>query len=104
MKQDGFVHLLNAANGESMGKLQNFSSKVTSIRFSSDDRLLAVGDTGYKLKLWDVEKREVIFFTFKNFFYSIYIFFFIYSLYLINWCITLPPLLRLLSVLRTNSC
>ena len=70
MKQDGFVHLLNAANGESMGKLQNFSSKVTSIRFSSDDRLLAVGDTGYKLKLWDVEKREVIFFTFKNFFYS----------------------------------
>ena len=64
MKQDGFVHLLNAANGESMGKLQNFSSKVTSIRFSSDDRLLAVGDTGYRaeLKLWDVEKRG-------NFFY-----------------------------------
>ena len=51
--------MLNAANGESLGKLQNFSSKVTCVKFSSDDKLLAVGDTGYKLKLWDMEKKEV---------------------------------------------
>lgn len=55
---DGFVHLIKASTGEEYAKLQHYNSKITCIRFSSDDKLLAVGETNYKLKLWDVEKRE----------------------------------------------
>ena len=59
LKQEGFVHLLNASTGETLSKLQNFSSRITCVKFSSDDRLLAVGESAFKLKLWDVQKKEV---------------------------------------------
>lgn len=50
---------MNSANGDQISKLQNFSTKITCIKFSSDDKLLAVGEAGYKIKLWNVEKKEV---------------------------------------------
>jgi len=50
---------LNALTGEILSKLQNFSSRITCVKFSFDDRLLAVGESAFKLKLWDVEKKQV---------------------------------------------
>jgi len=51
--------LLISRKGENLGVLDHYGAKISAIAFSHNGRQLACGDSSYRIRLWDVETKQV---------------------------------------------
>jgi WD40 repeat protein len=58
--ENGGIELLSFPDLRSVGTLSGYSSRVQSISFSSDGRMLSAASWGDSVKVWDVKSREVL--------------------------------------------